>query len=136
MEEKYIGFTPDYIDSLLPGQIFVFGSNKEGQHYGGAAAYAYKYFHAEWGVGEGITGLCYALPTMDGLEEMGKAVGRFTEHALADPDHNYLVTAVGCGIAGYTPEDVAPMFMEAASLPNVYLPQSFWTILDKYIKVV
>jgi hypothetical protein len=55
---------------------------------------------------------------------------------LADPDHNYLVTAVGCGIAGYTPEDVAPMFMEAASLPNVYLPQCFWDELDKYIKVV
>ena len=57
-------------------------------------------------------------------------------HLDATPDHNYLVTAVGCGIAGYTPEDVAPMFMEAASLPNVFLPQCFWTILDKYIKVV
>ena len=128
--------SPDNIDFLKSEQIFVFGSNKEGQHYGGAAAYAYKYFHAKWGVGEGRTGLCYALPTMDGLEEMEKAVGRFTEHALADPDHNYLVTAVGCGIAGYTPEDVAPMFLEAASLPNVYLPQCFWDELDKYIKVV
>jgi hypothetical protein len=73
---------------------------------------------------------------MDGLEEMDKAVDRFTECALADPDHNYLVTAVGCGIAGYTPEEVAPMFMEAASLPNVYLPQCFWDELDKFSKVV
>ena len=47
---------PDNIDFLKSEQIFVFGSNKEGQHYGGAAAYAYKCFHAEWGVGEGITG--------------------------------------------------------------------------------
>ena len=127
---------PDNIDFLKSEQIFVFGSNKEGQHYGGAAAYAYKCFHAEWGVGEGITGLCYALPTMEGLDEMEEAVGRFTEHALADPDHNYLVTAIGCGIAGYTPEEVAPMFMEAASLPNVYLPQCFWDELDKFSKVV
>ena len=87
-------------------------------------------------MGEGITGLCYALPTMDGIVELDNAVQRFTEHALEDPDHNYLVTAVGCGIAGYTPDEVAPMFMEAASLPNVYLPQCFWDVLDKFIKVV
>jgi len=128
--------SPDNIDFLKSEQIFVFGSNKEGQHYGGAAAYAHKYFHAEWGVGEGITGKCYALPTMEGPEELELAVGQFTDHALADPDHNYLVTAVGCGIAGYTPEEVAPMFMEAASLPNVYLPQCFWDVIDKYNLIV
>jgi len=127
---------PDNIDFLKSEQIFVFGSNKEGNHYGGAAAFAHKYFHAQWGVGEGITGKCYALPTMDGLEELEKAVERFTEHALADPEHNYLVTAVGCGIAGYEPWDVAPMFLEAASLPNVYLPQCFWEVLDEYVKDV
>ena len=121
----------DDIDFLKSEQIFVFGSNKEGNHYGGAAAYAHKYFHAKWGIGEGLTGMCYALPTMDGLEELEKAVGRFTEQALADPEHNYLVTAVGCGIAGYTPKEVAPMFLEAASLPNVYLPQCFWDVLDE-----
>lgn len=127
---------PDNIDFLKSEQIFVFGSNKEGQHYGGAAAYAHKYFHAEWGVGEGITGLCYALPTMEGIVEMDNAVQRFTEHALDDPDHNYLVTAVGCGIAGYTPDEVAPMFLEAAALPNVYLPQCFWDVIDKYNRIV
>ena len=126
----------DNIDFLQSEQIFVFGSNKEGNHYSGAAAYAHEYFHAKWGVGEGITGKCYALPTMDGLEELEGAVERFTEHALADPDHNYLVTAVGCGIAGYEPWDVAPMFLEAASLPNVYLPQRFWDVLDEYVKDV
>ena len=119
----------DNIDYLQSGQIFVFGSNKQGFHAGGAAAYAHRNFHAEWGVGEGITGLCYALPTMEGPKEMEKAVKRFTEHALADPEHTYLVTAIGCGIAGYTPEEVAPMFLEAASLPNVYLPQCFWDVL-------
>ena len=128
--------SPDNIDFLKSGQIFVFGSNKEGQHYGGAAAYAHKYFHAEWGVGEGSTGLCYAIPTMGSLQDLEDAVGRFTDHALAAADLTFLVTAVGCGIAGFTPEEVAPMFMEAASLPNVYLPQCFWDVLDKFIKVV
>lgn len=87
-------------------------------------------------MGEGITGLCYALPTMEGIVELDNAVQRFTEHALADPDHNYLVTAVGCGIAGYTPDEVAPMFLEAAALPNVYLPQCFWDVIDKYNRIV
>ncbi len=123
--------SPERIDCLLPNQVFVFGSNKQGYHGGGAAAFAHRYFGAEWGVGEGITGKCYALPTMEGEQSLAEAVERFTRHALADPDHNYLVTAVGCGIAGYTPEDVAPYFMEAASLPNVYLPQCFWDVLDK-----
>jgi hypothetical protein len=128
--------SPEHIDFLKSEQVFVFGSNRQGYHGGGAAAFAHRYFGAEWGVGEGITGKCYALPTMEGEKSFYDAIDRFTEHALADPDHNYLVTAVGCGIAGYTPEDVAPYFMEAASLPNVYLPQCFWDVLDKYFKIV
>ena len=127
---------PDYINFLKSEDIFVFGSNKDGQHYGGAANFAHTHFGAEWGVGEGITGKCYALPTMEGAESFEAAVQRFTEWVEQDPNHNYLVSAVGCGIAGYEPSDVAPMFLEAAALPNVYLPQCFWDELDKYVKIV
>lgn len=123
--------SPDYINSLGPEEIFVFGSNIQGFHGGGAAAFALEYFCAEWGVGEGITGRCYALPTMEGIESFLAAVARFTAWAKQDPAHHYLVSAVGCGIAGYTPEEVAPMFLEAAKLPNVYLPQCFWEVIDK-----
>lgn len=125
----------DNIDYLKSEEIFVFGSNKDGQHHGGAARYAYEHFGAKWGVGEGITGICYALPTMEGIDSLQEAVDRFTDWAEQDMDHNYLVTAIGCGIAGYTPEDVAPMFSWAATLPNVFLPQSFWDVLEEQIKV-
>ena len=73
---------------------------------------------------------------MGSLQDLEDAVGRFTDHALAAADLTFLVTAVGCGIAGYTPDEVAPMFMEAASLPNVYLPQCFWDVLDEFVHVV
>ena len=125
----------DNIDFLKSEDIFVFGSNKDGQHYGGAARYAYEHFGAEWGVGEGITGKCYALPTMEGEKSFAEAVQRFTRWAEDDQEHNYQVTAVGCGIAGYDVEDVALMFYEAAALPNVYLPQCFWDIIDKYNRI-
>lgn len=126
----------DHIDFLKSEDIFVFGSNKNGQHYGGAAAYANKYFGAEWGVGEGITGKCYALPTMESEKELVAAVDRFTRWAEEDQEHNFQVTAVGCGIAGYDVEDVALLFYEAAALPNVYLPQCFWDMIDKYNRIV
>ncbi len=63
MEQTRI--TPDRITSLKDNEIFVFGSNKEGMHGGGAARIAYEDFGAEWGVGIGMTGQCYAIPTMD-----------------------------------------------------------------------
>ena len=94
-----------------------------------------KRFGAVWGVGEGLTGRSYALPTMEGPDNLRKAVERFTNFAREHAGLQFYVTLVGCGIAGYTPEEVAPMFMEAASLPNVYLPQCFWDELDKFSKV-
>ena len=87
-------------------------------------------------MGEGITGKCYALPTMEGEKELEAAVERFTRWAEDDQEHNYKVTAVGCGIAGYDVEDVALLFYEAAALPNVYLPQCFWDVIDKYNRIV
>lgn len=116
----------DRIATLNEGEIFVFGSNIQGMHGGGAAWYASKNFGAEWGVGEGLTGRTYALPTMEGQASLKHAVERFTACAKNHPELTFLVTAVGCGIAGYRPEEVAPLFKEAAKLENVYLPQLFW----------
>lgn len=119
----------DHIAQLGENEIFVFGSNIQGAHGGGAAWFAYKKLGAEWGVGEGLTGRCYALPTMEGEASMKHAVERFTVCAKQHPELTFLVTAVGCGIAGYTPSQVAPLFKEAAELENVYLPQVFSQII-------
>ncbi len=119
----------DRIAELGEGEIFVFGSNMQGAHGGGAAWYAYKHFGAEWGVGEGLTGRTYALPTMEGMASMAAAVDRFTQCAREHPELTFLVTAVGCGIAGYIPQQVAPLFRDATRLENVYLPQVFWELL-------
>ena len=119
----------DRIAELGAGEVFVFGSNIQGAHGGGAAWFAHKHFGAQWGVGEGLTGRTYALPTMEGKDSMKAAVDRFIACARKHPELTFLVTAVGCGIAGYTPEEVAPLFKEATSLENVYLPQVFWDIL-------
>jgi len=121
--------TPEFINQLEKNEIFVFGSNIYGHHGGGAAAFAMARFGAVWGVGEGLTGQCYALPTMEGDESFKAAVGRFIDCAKQHPELNFLVTPVGCGIAGYEPDEVAPLFLEAAALGNVYLPQSFWDVI-------
>ena len=119
----------DRISDLGANEIFVFGSNIQGAHGGGAAWYAHKKFGAEWGVGEGLTGRTYALPTMEGDASLKKAVEHFIICAKAHPELTFLVTAVGCGIAGYTPGEVAPLFREATALANVYLPHVFWEVL-------
>ena len=119
----------DRIADLGANEIFVFGSNIQGMHGGGAAWYAHKKFGAEWGVGEGLTGRTYALPTMEGKSSLKHAVDNFTLCARQHPGLIFLVTAVGCGIAGYTAGEVAPLFKEAATLENVYLPQVFWEAL-------
>lgn len=121
----------DRIDTLEDNEIFVFGSNAQGIHGGGAARFAHKRFGAEWGVGEGLTGQTYALPTMEGPASLRQAVAHFTDCARQHTELTFLVTAVGCGIAGYTPQEVAPLFEEAATLENVYLPQSFWDVLTQ-----
>ena len=121
----------DRIAKLAENEIFVFGSNIQGAHGGGAAWFAHKAFGAEWGVGEGLTGRTYALPTMEGSASLKQAVDHFIACAKQHPELTFLVTAVGCGIAGYTPDEVAPLFKDALSLENVYLPQVFVDILRK-----
>ncbi|MBO7490178.1 MAG: hypothetical protein J6T88_07880 [Bacteroidales bacterium] len=115
----------DSIAQLNDNEIFVFGSNVQGMHGGGAAWYAHKNFGAEWGVGEGLTGRTYALPTMEGKASLAHAVKNFISCARQHTELTFLVTAVGCGIAGYSPSEVAPLFKEAEALNNVFLPQVF-----------
>ena len=119
-------FTPDHIRNLEPGQIFVFGSNAAGMHGGGAARTAVEKFGAVMGQGEGLQGQSYAIPTMEGLEETRNAVQRFIQFADSHREMKFLVTRIGCGIAGYTPRQIAPMFVDAIYLNNIYLPEDFW----------
>ena len=121
--------TPDNIRTLAPGEIFVFGSNIRGFHAGGAAAAAMDHFGAVWGQGEGLQGQSYAIPTMEGIESLKSAVERFTQFAAEHPELRFLVTRIGCGIAGYTPATIAPLFRDCINLENVTLPADFWQIL-------
>lgn len=120
---------PDNIKMLEPNEVFVFGSNAAGLHGGGAAAYAMRRFGAVWGQGEGLQGQSYAIPTMEGVERMKAAVGRFIQFADQHPDQRFLVTRIGCGIAGYRVRDVAPLFKDCIRLENVALPSDFWEVL-------
>lgn len=130
MEEKYKGYTPDYIDMLLTGQIFVFGSNSLGYHTGGASGTARKKFGAIWGQAEGLQGQSYAIPVDYGKnvrkdKEVKEAVDRFITFAKEHPELFFLVTRVGCGIAGYHDDEMAQFFIDALELKNVSLPKSF-----------
>lgn len=130
MEEKLGGYTPDYIDTLLPKQIFVFGSNVLGYHTGGASGTARKKFGAVWGQAEGLQGQCYAIPVDYGKNirkdgEVKAAVNRFITFAKEHPELFFLVTRVGCGIAGYHDEEIAQFFIDALEMKNVSLPKSF-----------
>lgn len=129
--KEYYGprVSPDQIDHLEANEIFVFGSNAGGFHSGGAAAYAMQKFGAIWGQGEGLQGQSYAIPTMEGLPDMEKAVQKFVTFAAEHPELRFLVTRVGCGIAGYTIQQVAPLFRECIHLENVALPSDFWDVL-------
>ena len=104
------------ITSLEPNQIFVFGSNLAGRHGAGAAQFAMVKFHAIWGIGEGLTGHCYALPTKDenietiSLNKIEKHVYLLLKVIAERTDLDFIITKVGCGLAGYTNEEIAPMF--------------------------
>lgn len=119
-------YTPDRIESLRPNEVFVFGSNIRGLHLGGAARVANRYFGAQWGVGEGLTGQCYALPTMEGGADYVKTkVDAFLACARLHPDLTFLVTRIGCGIAGFKDAEIGPLFREAVPMQNVILPKTF-----------
>lgn len=121
--------TPDWIDQLADDEVFVFGSNPEGTHTGGAAAHAVKHFGAIVGRGEGIQGKSYAIPTTGDFNLFGEAVQRFIEYAALRPHKRFLVTRVGCGNAGYSVREVARLFIRAIRLENISLPEDFWEVL-------
>ena len=123
--------SPDRINDLNENEIFVFGSNLEGSHGGGAAAIAAKKFGAVWGQGVGLQGLSYAIPTMHGgISAIKPYVDEFIEFARQNSNLKFLVTRIGCGIAGFTEEEMAPLFKEATKVENVYLPDTFWEIIE------
>ena len=119
-------FTPDFITELKENEIFVFGSNLEGMHGGGAARLAYEKFGAIWGQGVGLQGQSYGIPTMHGgVDAIKPYVDEFIEFAKSHPEMTFLVTRIGCGIAGFRDEEIAPLFQECIELENVLLPRSF-----------
>ena len=129
-EIEYKGYTPDYIDRLLPSQIFVFGSNTLGYHTGGASGTARKKFGAVWGQPEGMQGQSYAIPVDFGKgvrkdTEVKDSVGRFIEYAREHTDYFFFVTRIGCGLGGYRDEEMAQFFKDALEVKNICLPKSF-----------
>lgn len=114
-------------------EIFVFGSNLAGRHGKGAALYARQNYGAVYGQGIGLQGNSYAIPTKDAnlvtlsLHTINYHVINFLEFACNHPEMIFNVTPIGCGLAGYTPKEIAPMF--AASPKNVKLPKEFDQLL-------
>lgn len=132
MKENYTGcVTPSWIDDLQENEVFVFGSNLAGMHGGGAARMARLRFGAVMGNGVGMQGRSYAIPTMQGgTETIRPYVNDFIAYAKEHPELTFLVTPIGCGIAGFEPEDIAPLFEEASNVENIWLPKSFWEVLE------
>ncbi len=112
-----------YITELDDNEIFVFGSNGQGAHFGGAAATAVHKFGAKIGQAEGLQGQSYAINTMDSEDEMFEQIDRFLKFAKEHPELQFLVTEIGCGIAGYSPAQIAPHFKKHTE--NVILPEAF-----------
>ena len=125
-------YTPERITELKPNEIFVFGSNLAGAHGGGAARLAYNRFGAVWGQGVGLQGQSYAIPTMQGgVETIKPYVDEFIEFAKQHQDFIFLVTRIGCGIAGFKEEEIAPLFDHALDVENVILPKDFVEIINE-----
>ena len=133
--------TPENIQELKENQIFVFGSNESGQHGAGAAKLALDKFGAIFSIGTGLMGNSYALPTKDNyikplsinkiklyIDQLYATVYNFT-------NLEFFITEIGCGLAEYTPNDIAPLFKNFVNLSNCYLPQKFLDVINKPIKL-
>jgi len=125
-------YTPLRIDTLKADEVFVFGSNLQGNHAGGAARAAVNNFGAIWGQGEGLQGQSYAIPTMQGgVETIMPYVRSFLWFASQHEELFFYVTPIGCGIAGFKAEEIAPLFRGAIQMKNVCLPEEFVKIIRK-----
>lgn len=129
--------TSGFITELKDNQIFVFGSNEAGRHGRGAAKTALKW-GAKYGVGNGIQGKTYGIPTKNGnldvltIPRIKKYVDMFITYAITHPELEFLVTEIGCGLAGYKPDDIAPLFINVPN--NCKLPQKFINIIYNSIR--
>ena len=116
--------------------VFVFGSNREGRHSKGAALEARKKYGAIYGQASGRMGSSYGIVTKElrhnwppvSLNEIQLGVDGFLENAILHPQDTFMVTAIGCGLAGFKAEQIAPMFRNAPD--NVKLPEEFKTALE------
>ena len=124
-------YTPEKITSLKENEIFVFGSNLNGNHAGGAAYLAVEKFGAQMGNPEGIQGQSYAIPTLDknmdriNLTDLEQSICRFYQYAEENPGNVFYMTKIGCGIAGYELSDIA-IVVNCRNIPdNVIIPEEF-----------
>lgn len=124
-------YTPDNITKLQPNEIFVFGSNESGRHGKGAAKTALG-FGAKWGQAKGLQGRTYGIPTKDhsirrtlSINEIKPYVDEFLQFAADNSHLTFLVTEIGCGLAGHKHKDIKPLFKHGLVLPNVILPAKF-----------
>lgn len=124
-------FTPAWIKALKENEVFVFGSNLGGFHAGGAARVALDHFGAVWGQGVGLQGQSYAIPTMHGGVDVIKPyVDEFIAFAREHRELKFLVTPIGCGIAGFKIQEIAPLFAAAIDEENIILPEGFVKISE------
>lgn len=128
--------TPNNITRLKLKEIFVFGSNLSGKHGKGAARTALEW-GARWGKGVGLYGSTYGIPTKGHsvrhtlpIIEIKPFVDDFIVAAKDNPDYTFLVTEIGCGLAGYDANDIAPLFKDAMNVNNIHLPERFWNVLN------
>lgn len=123
--------TPENITELNSNEIFVFGSNLGGKHGKGAAKTALTW-GAKWGQAKGLQGRTYGIPTKSynvsrvlSISEIKPFVDEFILFAKENPNLIFLVTELGCGLSGYKPKDIAPLFKDAIGVKNIYLPKRF-----------
>ena len=128
-----------FVNYLEENEIFVFGSNLSGRHGKGAAKQALKW-GAKYGVGNGIQGKTYGIPTVNSkitnrlsINKISKFVDEFINFARDNSQLNFLVTEIGCGLAGWSIKDIAPLFKDAIEVENISLPKSFWEVLKKEV---
>jgi hypothetical protein len=125
--EKQNRITTEVITTLETNDIFVFGSNLAGMHGGGAARTALKW-GAIMGQGVGLQGRTYAIPTMfRSADEIKPYVTDFIDFAKSHPEYRFLVTRIGCGIAGFSVQEIAELFKPVVmdTITNIFLPEDF-----------
>lgn len=129
--------TPDKVVTLKENEVFVFGSNRAGRHSKGAAKTALNKFGAIWKQADGLQGKSYGIPTKDrnmnvlSIPEIEHHVRKFIIFAKTNPELTFLVTEVGCGLARFSPKQIAPLFEKAKDVSNIHLPKRFWEQLNK-----